>query len=502
MRSEIKRAVADNSYDYFEETLITENGFREYDVRWLLGHEINPNGFILLGRAYGTYLREVVKEEKCVVGHDFRFYSQNLKNALVIGLLSAGIDVVDVGMALTPMVYFAQHLYGIRGGAMVTASHNENGWTGIKIAKGLSSTLGPDEIVHFKKIVESGEFAEGQGHYEMHDDLFGHYMDDLVKDGKLGRKLKVVLAAGNGTAGRFCPPILEALGCEVVPVDCTPDWNFSRHNPNPEDLSFLEGIRDAALEHGADVGLGIDGDGDRLGVVDDQGREIFSDKLGLIVTRWMAPANPGRKVVIDVKSTSLYELDPILAEHGYETVMWKTGHSYIKAKVSEIDAIAGFEKSGHWFFSKPFGRGYDDGCVSMVHLCRMLDDLGVPLSRLVDDLPRTWQSPTIGPHCDDDKKYGVVDWVTKKYEEDMSAGRAIAGQKITGIRTVNGVRFNLEDGTWGLVRASSNKPSLVLVVESPTSEDALYDVMEHIQNRLAETGKVGDYDQQLPERGK
>lgn len=500
MRWDIRTDVANNSFDYFEKTLMTPNGFREYDVRWVIGKEVNPNGYLVLGKAYGTYMKDVLKEDRVVVGHDFRAYSQEMLRSLVVGLLSTGVHVIDIGLSLTPIVYFAQHHFNCKAAMQVTASHNENGWTGIKIAKGLSSTLGPEDILAFKKVVYDGQYAQGNGTYESFDGMDEFYWQDATKGGKLKKPVKVVLAAGNGTAGRFVPEALRRLGCEVIERDCEADWNFSKHNPNPEDMSFLHDISKASQEAGADIGIGVDGDGDRIGVVDGKGREIFSDKLGLLLARWIAKQHPNRKFVIDVKSTGLYMDDPVLKEAGMETVLWKTGHSYIKAKVAELNAIAGFEKSGHWFLNEPYGRGYDDAVVSAVQLVRMLDDYGKPLADLVDGLPNSYSSPTLGPYCGDDVKYDVVDKITAQYEEMKDAGGEIGGKKIKNIVTVNGVRFILEDDSWGLLRASSNKPSLVVVAEARSSEDQMYDIVEDIQAKLEATGQVGEYDQELPPR--
>ncbi len=500
MRWSIQTQVPQNSYDYFQQTLMTGNGFREYDVRWLLGKEINPNGFIVMGKSYGTYAKRVLKQNRVVVGHDFRKYSQDLCNAFIVGLLSTGVEVIDIGMALSPMLYFAQHLYNCPAGAMLTASHNENGWTGIKIAKGRSSTLEPDDIIAFRKIVESGDYETGSGSYQSVENVYAEYTKDALKDGPLSKKLKIVVAAGNGTAGRFAPEILRALGCEVIEVDCTADWDFKRYNPNPEDVHFLHNICDATKSNGADLGIGIDGDGDRIGIVDDKGREIFSDILGLLLARWICPQNPGRAVVIDVKSTGLFFDDPILKASGTQVITWKTGHSYIKAKVAETNALAGFEKSGHWFLNTPVGRGYDDAVLSTVQFLRMLAAVGKPLSELSDELPKTWNSPTLGPYCADHEKYAVVDGIAALYAQDKADGARVGGQLIKDIVTVNGVRFQLADDSWGLLRASSNKPSLVVVVESRTSRDQMYDVFDHIKARLDATGKIGEWDQHMPPR--
>jgi phosphomannomutase / phosphoglucomutase len=508
MRWDLSKDVRYNSFDYFDKTLITDNGFREYDVRWLLDKkegnfhkiEINPNGFVVLGKAYATYMQTRYQERRIVVGNDFRRYSQDLCRSFIVGLLSAGAEVIDIGLAITPIVYFAQHHLQVRGAAAITASHNENGWTGLKLAKGLSSTLGPEEIQDFKQLVMSGKFHSGSGTYQSFDGMDEIYSADLLKGGPLKRKLKVVLAAGNGTAGRFAPPVLKALGAEIIELDCNGDWDFPNHNPNPEDLSFLHSISKRIEETGADLGIGIDGDGDRIGVVDNNLREIFSDKLGLLLGRWLSEKEPGRSIVIDVKSTGLYDDDPILRKNKMEVVMWKTGHSYIKAKVAETNAMAGFEKSGHWFLNAPFGRGYDDAVLSSVYVLRFLSEAGQSLSSLVDALPRTWSSPTLGVDCPDNVKYDVVADMARQYQADFKEHRKIAGHTIKSLIDVNGIRFVLDDSSWGLVRASSNKPSLVVVAEARSSEDELYEIVEHIQSRLAASGKIGEWDQQLPAR--
>jgi phosphomannomutase/phosphoglucomutase len=235
--------------------------------------------------------------------------------------------------------------------------------------------------------------------------------------------------------------------------------------------------------------------------VDDLGREVFSDKMGLLVARRICPQAPNRAVVIDVKSTGLYYEDPVLKKAGAEIVTWKTGHSYIKSKVAETNALAGFEKSGHWFLNTPFGRGYDDAVLSAAQVLRMLAAAGgQKLSAMIDSMPRTFQSPTIEPHCDDYVKYGVIQTVTEQYQRDFENQVKIAGLAIRDVITINGVRFRLEDDSWGLVRASSNRPSLVVVAEARGSRDQLYDIVDHIKARLAATGKIGAYDQDLPPR--
>jgi phosphomannomutase / phosphoglucomutase len=246
------------------------------------------------------------------------------------------------------------------------------------------------------------------------------------------------------------------------------------------------------------VALGFDGDGDRCGVVDNEGEEIFADKVGVMLARDMSAQHKGAKFVVDVKSTGIFAIDPVLRQHGATTDYWKTGHSYMKRRVNEIGALAGFEKSGHFFFNKPVGRGYDDGLVFALAVCDMLDrNPGKSMADLKSALPKTWGSPTMSPHCDDEKKYGVVDKVVKHFEAAKKSGGKVAGQPIRDLVTVNGVRVTVEDGTWGLVRASSNKPELVVVVESPVSEARMRDMFKAVDGVLRTHPEVGAYNQTI-----
>jgi phosphomannomutase/phosphoglucomutase len=354
-------------------------------------------------------------------------------------------------------------------------------------------------MTRLKDIVLGAKFdLPGGGSYRFVEDFPARYIADLTDRPKLKRRLKVVAACGNGTAGAFSPRVLEAIGCEVVPLDCTLDHTFPRYNPNPEDMAMLHAIRDAVLANRADVGLGFDGDGDRCGVVDDEGEEIFADKVGVMLARDMSSLHPKAKFVVDVKSTGLFATDPVLIKNGVVADYWKTGHSYMKRRTHETGALAGFEKSGHFFFNKPFGRGYDDGLVSAIAICDMLDrNPGKKLSELRRALPKTWQSPTMSPHCADEVKYGVIEQVVKHFETARGRGETVAGQPIRDLVTVNGVRVTVEDGTWGLARASSNKPELVVVVESPVSEARMRDMFKAIDAVLRTHEAVGAYNQTI-----
>jgi phosphomannomutase/phosphoglucomutase len=493
-----------NTFAFETSALVKPSGFREYDARWWFGHpasakepELNLMGVQALGMGLGTLIRRLGVGPDIVTGHDFRSYSMAIKLSLVSGLLAAGARVRDVGLALSPMAYFAQFALDAPSVAMVTASHNENGWTGVKMGAQRPLTFGPEEMSALKDIVLAGDFdLSGGGSYEFVADFRKTYLDDLVAGKKLKRRLKVVAACGNGTAGAFAPEVLERIGCEVIPLDTELDHSFPRYNPNPEDMEMLHAIRDHVLETGADVGLGFDGDGDRCGVVDNEGNEIFADKVGVMLARDISALHPKSQFVVDVKSTGLFNTDPVLSRNGAATDYWKTGHSYIKRRVAELGAIAGFEKSGHFFFNPPIGRGYDDGLLTAIAVCEMLDrNPGKTMADLYRDLPLTYGTPTMSPHCEDEVKYGVVDKVTAAFGRMRADGQKLAGQRIADLVTVNGVRVVAEDGTWGLVRASSNKPELVVVVESPVSSERRREMFEAVDAVLRKNPEVGAYNQ-------
>ena len=362
------------------------------------------------------------------------------------------------------------------------------------IEKGL--THSPKEMNGLKKIVLEKKFIKGKGSYKEIKGFKEIYINDLIKN-KIKKKLKIVVACGNGTAGIFAPKILRGIGCEVIELDCNLDYNFPKYNPNPEDLKMLNAISKAVKENNADIGFGFDGDGDRVGVIDNGGKEIFSDKVGLLIARNLAPNHKNKKFIVDVKSTGLFVSDKVLMKNNCKTIYWKTGHSHIKRKVNELNALAGFEKSGHFFFNQPLGNGYDDGIKSAIQVCHLLNNQNKKMSELVSELPKTYQTPTMAPFCSDEEKYKVVESLVKKIKDLKNNNEKIDNQKIVNILTVNGVRFSLEDESWGLIRASSNKPSLVIVAESPTSDKRKKEIFRFIDNLLKDTGKVGEYDQKI-----
>ncbi len=478
---------------------INPNGFREYDARWVFEKEIDIEGVTNLGKGLGTQIISHTKKNnpRVTVGHDYRSYSEKIKKALTEGLISTGCNVEDIGLSLSPMVYFAQFNLNSDAIAMVTASHNENGWTGVKmgIQKGL--THAPEEMANLKDITLNKKFLNGKGTFKKVNGFKNVYIQELIRKNKINKKIKAVVACGNGTAGIFAPEILKGIGCEVIELDCNLDWSFPKYNPNPEDLEMLHAIAKAVKDNKADIGFGFDGDGDRCGVIDEQGNEIFSDKIGLLIARNLSKKYKNSKFIVDVKSTGLFKKDKILGENDCETIYWKTGHSHIKRKVNKEKALAGFEKSGHFFFNQPIGYGYDDGINSAIQVCHLIINQNKKMSEIINELPITYQSPTMAPYCKDEEKYKVVDDITKKIKTFKKDKIKIDNQEITDVLTINGIRFTLKDGSWGLIRASSNKPSLVVVIESPTSEERKKNIFDFINQLIHETGKVGEYDQKI-----
>ena len=474
-------------------------GFREYDARWLYEENINLAGIENLGKGLGTQVKKHVRKNnpRVIVGHDYRSYSEEIKAALKKGLISTGCYVEDIGLSLSPMVYFAQFDLDADAVAMVTASHNENGWTGVKmgIKKGL--THAPEEMRELKDITLNEKFIKGEGSEKQIENFQSIYKNNLIKNNNIKKKIKAIVACGNGTAGVFAPDILRGIGCEVIELDCNLDWTFPKYNPNPEDLNMLHEIAKVVKDNKADIGFGFDGDGDRVGVIDNEGNEIFSDKIGLLIARNLSTKYKNSKFIVDVKSTGLYSKDKILLENNCETIYWKTGHSHIKRKVNHEKALAGFEKSGHFFFNQPLGYGYDDGINSAIHVCHLLDNQNKKMSEIINELPNTYQTPTMAPFCKDEEKYHVVDDLVKQIENIKNNKTKIDDQVITEVLTVNGVRFSFEDGSWGLIRASSNKPSLVIVTESPTSDKRKKKIFDFIDELLQKTGKIGEYDQKI-----
>ncbi|MEM6481732.1 MAG: phosphomannomutase/phosphoglucomutase [Pseudomonadota bacterium] len=491
--------VTPNTWAFLRDPMIKPTGFREYDARWKYPEEINLPGITALGLGLGTQMHRRGIDPVIAVGNDYRDYSLAIKNALILGLMQAGIEVRDIGPALSPMAYFAQFHLDVPAVAMVTASHNPNGWTGVKMGFDRPLTHGPDEMAELRDIVLSGS-AEPRsgGGYQFVDGVKEAYLDDLVGDFKMSRKLRVVCATGNGTASAFAPELFERLGVEVIASHNELDYTFPAYNPNPEAMEMLHDMADSVKATGADFALGFDGDGDRCGVVDNEGEEIFADKMGVIMARDLSKLHPGATFVADVKSTGLFAADPELKRHGVKADYWKTGHSHMKRRVKELGALAGFEKSGHYFLAEPVGKGYDCGMRVAVEICKLMDrNAELSMADLRRALPVTYSTPTMSPYCADTEKYEVLARLVEKLTAKHEAGESFADREIADVVTVNGARVILDNGSWGLVRASSNTPNLVVVCESATSEDEMRAIFAEIDTVIRTEPSVGEYDQKV-----
>lgn len=488
-----------NTWSFLRDAMITPTGFREYDARWKYPEEINLHGMTALGLGLGTQMHARGIPPVIAVGNDYRDYSLSIKHALILGLMQAGIHVKDIGPAVSPMAYFAQFHLDAPAVAMVTASHNPNGWTGVKMGFERPLTHGPDEMAELRDIVLEGRGQQREGgKYELVDGVREAYIDDLVGDFKMTRKLRVVCATGNGTASAFAPEVFERMGVEVVASHNELDYTFPHYNPNPEAMEMLHDMSASVKQSGADFALGFDGDGDRCGVVDDEGEEIFADKVGVIMARDLSRLYPGSTFVADVKSTGLFAADPELQKHGARADYWKTGHSHMKRRVHEIGALAGFEKSGHYFLAEPVGRGYDCGLRVAVEICKLMDrNPDMQMSDLRKALPQTYSTPTMSPHAADTEKYGILERLVARLVAKHAAGETIAGRPIKEVVTVNGARVILDNGSWGLVRASSNTPNLVVVCESAESEAEMRAIFKDIDTVIRTEPGVGDYDQTI-----
>ena len=491
--------VTPNTWDFLKYPMITPTGFREYDARWKYPDEINLPGITALGLGLGTQMHARGIKPEIAVANDYRDYSLSIKNALILGLMQAGITVKDIGPAVSPMAYFSQFHLNVPAVAMVTASHNPNGWTGVKMGFERPLTHGPDEMSELRDIVLEGRgVARPGGAYEFVEGVKEAYLDDLAGDFKMSRDLKVVCATGNGTACAFAPELFRRIGVEVVESHNTLDYTFPHYNPNPEAMEMLHDMSASVIASGADFALGFDGDGDRCGVVDDEGEEIFADKVGVIMARDLSKIYPNSTFVADVKSTGLFASDPELIANGVKADYWKTGHSHMKRRVKEIGALAGFEKSGHYFLAEPIGRGYDCGLRVAIEICKLMDrNPDKSMSDLRKALPKTWATPTMSPYCADTEKYDTLERLVKKLVAKADAGGTVGGRTIKEVVTVNGARVILENGAWGLVRASSNTPNLVVVCESPESDAEMRAIFSDIDAVIRTEKSVGDYDQTI-----
>ncbi len=452
--------------------------FREYDMRGReADDELNDDSMYHIGRGFGAYLIKKGITE-AVVGHDARGTSESFQNNVVRGLIESGIDVIDIGIITTPMGYWAQHYLKVKGLVIVTASHNPAGWNGVKLGSDLSYTLLGAELQEVYQIIADEAYVNGEGSVRK-EDIYEAYKKDLASKVNITKKFKVLLNTGNGTAGLYVPGILKEVGCEVVEHFTNVDPTYPNYTPNPDGTAMMEDTGAQTIKNNCYLGFAFDGDGDRLGLVDEKGNTIWPDRYMILLSRLILSKKPGAKIVFDVKVSEALPED--IKAHGGEPIMWKTGHSYIKAKMREEGAAIAGEMSGHIFFSEGY-YGFDDSMIAALKLLEYLSTQDKPLSEIIDDTPYYISTPTIQVPTTDEDKYDIVEELIGEFKAE--------GYKVIDI---NGVRFYTDKG-WGLVRASSNTPSLVLRFEAKDQEE-LEKLQELVRGKLERFDKVSkDWD--------
>lgn len=453
--------------------------FRETDIRSRIDTPggMSPHAAKRIGDAFARLIHEAGKDT-CVIGFDSREYSESIADAFALGLLRSGVNVVSIGLSTTPVLYFAQHYLGGIPGVSVTASHNPNGWAGLKLSIDPSATLGPSGIQRLVDIVDQSseppEPSQGLGSFT-ETGVIDAYLERVTRNLNGRRALKVVVDGGNSSSGPIAAAAISRAGHEVIGINLPLDWTFPNHEPDPERMDARLQIAEAVVAHGADIGLSFDGDGDRLGVTDDSGEAIWSDTILALLTDDVLARSPGAAIVFDVKSSRLVEMK--IRDAGGIPVMWKTGHSHIKAKMRELSAPFAGERSGHFFDAQDY-YGFDDAVRAGLRLLEVLSREALSLSATLRQLPKFFATPTMQASCSDVEKYAVVEAFAER------AARMGAKQLVR----VNGVRAEFEDG-WFLVRASSNLPALVIVLEANT-EGRLAALYRDLRAALSEDPRI------------
>ena len=444
--------------------------FREYDIRGIAGKDMTEDDVVLIGKGVGTFLREHGCS-RLTVGRDCRLTSDLYSEKVIEGLRSTGCDVIDIGVCPTPVLYFSiQHL-DQEGGVMVTASHNPMEYNGFKLCLGLDSIHGKD-IQKILNIINENSFVTGSGLLSSAD-IITPYKEFVENNITLAKPIKVGVDAGNGTAGVVAVPVMKNLNCEVHDIYCDMDGTFPNHEADPTVAKNMQDLISLVKEKELDIGIGYDGDGDRIGVVDEKGDIVFGDKLMIIFSREILSRKPGATFISEVKcSKTMYD---DIEKHGGRPIMWKTGHSLIKKKMKEEKAELAGEMSGHIFFADRY-FGFDDAVYASCRLLEILADTGKKISELLAGVPKTYSTPEIRVECPDDKKFSVVKKITEFFRERYN------------VIDIDGVRVLFDDG-WGLVRASNTQPALVLRFEA-MSESRLAEIRNLIESTLDDIKKT------------
>jgi phosphomannomutase / phosphoglucomutase len=472
--------------------MFTDKIFREYDIRGVVGRDFDEEFAFSLGKAFIALLMQVNPDAKRVsVGRDARLSSDGLASHIIDGIVSSGVDVYDIGLSPTPLQYFSIFSLGLDGGIMVTGSHNPPEYNGFKLSVGKETIFGSD-IQRIKGIIgrQAGDAYQGKGRVEKHD-IVSSYIKSMEErfsylSGKEYGKVKVVVDAGNGTGGIAAPRILEAMGCEVIPLYCEPDGRFPNHHPDPTVVEYIQDLIRTTREEKADIGVGYDGDADRIGIVDGYGEVIWGDQMIIILSRDILSRHPGAKIIGDVKCSQLMFDD--IERHGGTPVMWKTGHSLVKDKMRKEGALLAGEFSGHIFIADGY-YGYDDALYATFRIIEIMKKTGQSIGELLADIPETFFTPEIRIDCRDSIKKTVVEKLVRRFREYASSG---GGPVPVGrIYDIDGVRVVFEKG-WGLVRSSNTQPVIVMRFEAE-DEDSLNKYRSFMEEELAKAVRsMGD----------
>ena len=438
--------------------------FREYDIRGVVHQDLTPDIVRRLGQGFGTHMAHLGRRD-LVVGRDGRLSSKTFEQALIEGLISTGCHVIDIGLCPTPVYYFSVFHFDKDGGMVVTGSHNPPEFNGFKVSVGKSTIFG-EEIQNLRRLIEKAEFVVGQGSLSKKE-IIRPYQDYIKKNITIEKRMKVVIDAGNGTAGVVAGPLLKDLGCELEELYCEVDGRFPNHFPDPTIPGNLKELIERVKKNQADVGIGYDGDADRIGVVDDQGNIIWGDQLMILFSREILKGKKGATFVAEVKCSQNLFND--IEKNGGRAIMWRTGHSLIKEKMKEEKAALGGEMSGHIFFADRY-FGYDDAIYASCRLIELLSKTDKRLSQLLSDIPKTFITPEVRVDCPDEIKFKVVENVKESLRKDYP------------VIDVDGVRVKFEDA-WGLVRASNTQPALVLRFEALT-EKRLEEIKKFVEDKV------------------
>ena len=438
--------------------------FREYDIRGIVEKDLTDDVVYKIGLACGTYMKRKGKS-KINIGGDCRLSTEQFREALMKGLTTTGCDVINLGICTTPILYFSLFHLNNDGGIMITGSHNPPNFNGFKVCVGTHTIYG-EEIQNLRKIIEQGDFETGNGIVSNYN-IVNDYKEFIIEQFTFKKKLNVAIDAGNGTVGEVIVPVLKRLGVNVIPLNCTMDGNFPVHHPDPTVLKNLEQIISEIKNKHLDLGIAFDGDGDRIGIVNEKGKIIWGDQLMILYSRDILKKQPGATIISDVKcSKHLYD---DIKRNGGHAIMWKTGHSLIKAKMKEVHAPLAGEMSGHIFFGDRY-FGYDDAVYAALRLIEIIANTDKTISQLLSDIPQSYVTPEIRIHCSDEIKFRVIDNLKNELRGKYD------------FIDIDGVRIIFDDG-WGLVRASNTQPVLVMRFEAD-SEKRLEEIKTFIESKV------------------